>query len=303
MVKPMAQDEKPAAAAKSRDWWDKSDVIVKGLAAILLPAAIAFYGYYSEEKRAHESEQNRMEQASQAEANRRAQVVIQTLSSRQATVADLKAKMFATLMQNYFKGGQSRPKILELMALNFQDDFELRPLFDNLDAEFKDQASKTELRRVAKNIVSREIANLVGSGGSVCDLDLSQTGSGKLGCNGMDGHESCQDGLAMAQPGGVTCVPIVLRLLKVQEDRIQVATSAEDRDGFEVSYFDMPFTDHSSKGGLTYSVVLASTDAKLGKARIKLVLFPQNYFSGTNKLKLDQRIGELLDQDFSKSAP
>jgi len=299
----MTPNEKPDAAPKSRDWWDKSDIVAKGLGAVLLPAAIAFYGYYSEEKRAHEAEQNRTEQALQAEANRRAQVVIQTLSSRQATVADLKAKMFATLMQNYFKGGQARPKILELMALNFQDDFELRPLFDNLDAELKDQKSKTELRRVAKNIVSREIANLVGSGGSVCELDLSQAGSGKLGCNGIDGHESCQDGLAMAQPGGVVCVPITPRLLKVQEDRIRVATSADDRDGFEVSYFDMPFTDHSTRGGLTYSVVLTSTDEKLGKARVKLVLFPQNYFSGTNKLKLDQRIGELLDQDFSQSAP
>ena len=130
--------------------------------------------------------------------------------------------------------------------------------------------------------MTREIANLVGSGGSVCELDLSQ---------------------AMPQPGGVMCVPIAPRLLKVQEDRIHVATSAEDHDGFEVSYFDMPFTDHSTRGGLTYSVVLASTDEKLGKARIKLVLFPQNYFSGTNKLKLDQRIGELLDQDFSNTAP
>lgn len=151
--------------------------------------------------------------------------------------------------------------------------------------------------------MTREIANLVGSGGSVCELDLSQTESGKLSCSGVDGHESCPDGLAMPQPGGVMCVPIAPRLLKVQEDRIRVAASADDNDGFEVSYFDMPFTDHSTRGGLTYSVVLASSDAKQGEARIKLVLFPPNYFSGTNKLKLDQRIGELLDQDFSTSAP
>jgi hypothetical protein len=298
----MAQDQQPATAPKQRDWWDKSEIIAKGFAAVLLPAAIAFYGVYTENSRSREAEQNRKEQAAQAEANRRAQVVIQTLSSRQATVADLKAKMFTTLMQNYFKGGEARPKILELMALNFQDDFELRPLFDNLDAELKDQAGKTELRRVARNIVGREIANLVGSGGNVCELDLTQSAADKLRCNGVDAGESCQEGLAMANGGGVTCVPISLRLLKVQEDRIRVAASADDKDGFEVSYFDMPFTDHSSRGGLTYSVVLAGTDQKQGSARIKLVLFPQNYFSGTNKLKLDQRIGELLDQDFSTSA-
>ena len=102
----MAQDQQPAAAPKQRDWWDKSEIIAKGFAAVLLPAAIAFYGVYTENSRSREAEQNRKDQAAQAEANRRAQVVIVSphvfmlaINTIQTLMRDARMREQASLIQ------------------------------------------------------------------------------------------------------------------------------------------------------------------------------------------------------------
>lgn len=249
---------------KQKDKWDKFDIISKAILAILVPASITFYGLYSEWKRSHESEENR-----------RSQVLIQTLSNRESSGADMKAKMFATLMEHYFKGQDEKSKvlILELIALNFQDQFQLRPLFERLDAVLANPEEKKELRRVVKNIVSREIRRIVGSGGDVCKIELEKN---KL--------------------SQAVCAPISLTLLDVQEDHISVSATPERTDVFEINYFDMPFTDNNRKGELTYSLVLSETNKKDGRAKVKLVLFPRHYYSEENRLKLDQMMGKYLEQ-------
>jgi hypothetical protein len=252
---------------KEKDFWDKADVIVKGAAAVLVSGAIAFYGIYSEDKRSKE-----------ADNQRRAQVIIQTLANREATAADLRSKMFGTLMQYYLQGKDKKSQImyLELIALNFQDEFRLRPLIENLDATLTaNSKDKRELRRVARSIAKRDIDSLVGSGGNVCELDL-----------------------AINKQKQAECAPVLLKLLDVQEDRIRVTSG--NTEPFEVSYFDMPFTDNSKKGELTYSLVLSDTKKKDGRAKVSVVVFPRHYYSGANRLGFDQMIGEYLIKDNPK---
>jgi hypothetical protein len=133
----------------TKDIWDKADVIVKASATLLVSGAIALYGITSEKKKTEI-----------AEENRRSQIIMQTMNSRETAVADMRAKMFDTLMTHYFvgPGGESpneknKLRILQLIALNFQDNFQLTPLFEDLYASLgNNPEAKGELRKVVRAI-------------------------------------------------------------------------------------------------------------------------------------------------------
>src|SRR5262245_47813827 len=122
-----------ADSPKSKDVWDKLDVIAKIVTAIVVSAGIAYYGIYSENRRVEQAESSQKGQNAQAETNRQVQTAIQLLTNREAVTADMRTKMFGDLIQNYLKGRDAKSKIviIELMALNLEHVFQIRPLFDD----------------------------------------------------------------------------------------------------------------------------------------------------------------------------
>jgi len=129
------------------------------------------------------------------------------------------------------------------------------------------------LRKAANHIKRIEIYKIVGSGGEVIECELV----GDRICNAY----------------GI----INLALLEVQEDHIRISPDPEnDKEGFEVTYYDMPFMDHSRLGEFTYFVLLSSTDTKNRKAKIKIVILPKHYYSSENNLRFDAMIGDLLEK-------
>ncbi len=256
-----------------KDRWEKFDIIIRGASVVLISGAITFYGIYSEQK-----------QFITAERNRKSQILVETMNNREASAADMRAQMFKTLMEHYFKNGNGSGKhdnktqvsILELIGLNFQDHIYLKPLFENLDSELEgegDHKARDMLRRASKNIVRNEVSKIKGSNGEVFNADLSVTSS-------------------------VTFKSVVtLTLLKVEEDHIVVSSDRKDSDGFIVTYFDTPFMDNTRLNELTYSVLLLKTDKKNQTAKIKVVFFPENFYSPSDNLHFDRLIGEYLKED------
>jgi hypothetical protein len=247
-------------AAKPKDLWDKLDVIAKIVTAIVVSAGIAYYGIYSENRR-----------SAQAESNRQIQTAIQLLTNREAVTADMRTKMFGDLIQHYIKGRDPRSKIMiiELMALNLEQVFQLRPLFDDLAAEFRPGSkAMNELKRVARNAANRQTEEIIGSGGDICELKLEKD-----------------------RPILADCAPVALRLVQARDDAI-IVERADDKKKLEVSYFDMPLVDNTRRGELRYSVVLASSDHTT--AVVKIVVFPRHTFSIQDRLGNDQLIGDYL---------
>src|SRR5262245_25850201 len=151
-------------ANKPKDLWDKFDIIAKIVTAIVVSAGIAYYGIYSENRR-----------SAREESNRQVQTAIQLLTNRETVTADMRTKMFGDLIQHYFKGRDARSKIviIELMALNLEQVFQLRPLFDDLASELPPGSkSRSELKRVAQNAATRQTEQIIGDGGQVCELKL-----------------------------------------------------------------------------------------------------------------------------------
>lgn len=257
----------------TKDIWDKIDVIIKGFAGIMISGAIAFYGIKSTTR-----------QTEIAESNRQAQILVQTMNHRETSASQMKTQMFKTLMEHYFKEKDDEKseirildeiRILELIGLNFQDHIHLKPLFTRLDTKLKENVSERKvLRKIAKNIKRSEIDKIVGSGGDVVK------------------HELVFNETICMKPYDL----INLTLLDVKEDRIRVASKPDDREGFEVTYYDMPFMDNSRLGELTYSVLLSSVDIGNRKAKVKVVVLPKHYYSSQNNLRFDGMIGDLLEK-------
>lgn len=249
----------------TKDIWGKLDVIFKGFAGVLIPFAIAFYGFQSNKT-----------QARIAEVNKQAQVLVETMNQRETSASSLRAQMFSTLMQHYFKvvDEKSQLVLLELIGLNFQDHLHMKPLFEHLDAGLKESPEeRQQLRRAARRILKNEIDKIVGGGGQVIESELH-----------------------LNEPWCVEPYNIInLTLLQVQEDRIRVTSNPED-DGFEVTYYDMPLMDNSRLGELTYSVLLSDVDVKNDKAKVKVVILPKHFYSSRNSLRFDALVGDLLEQ-------
>lgn len=266
----------PQKKSSRRDLWDKADVIIKGLGVILVSGAITFYGFYSENKR--ENTQFRI-----AEDSKRTDVFMRTMASRETAEANMKANMFATLMNAYFKkeNPQSQVLFLKLIAHNFQEHLNIKPLFENLDSDLPESSpEKKELYKTARAIAMNEINSLVSNGGCSTELELVLNQELPAACNGP--------------------LPLKLRLVEVQKTRIRVSSRPEDKEGFEVTYFDMPFTDNSTLGELQYSVVLREAKKEHNQARVVVVVFPKYYYSSRDRLRIDRKIGDFLEESFTK---
>jgi hypothetical protein len=263
----MSAPEDHGQRTKNRD---TLDTVVKGVGALLVSAAITFYGVHSDAK-----------QVEIAERNRKAQVLVQTLSSRETATSDMRAKMFTTLVEHYFENtadDSTRVVILEMIGHNFGDHLYLRPLFQRLDARLRAKGSdqRPALRAAARNIAQSQLRQIVGSGGEVCSLEL-----------------------AVGETRTSPCIqPVKLTLRAVTDDRALVTAEPGDPEDFEVSWFEMPLSNHGMLGELEYTLLLSETAREAGRASFQVVRLPLNQYSPDNRLRMDQLIADLTVEDF-----
>lgn len=267
----------------TKDRWDKIEIIGKSLAGVFVSAAIAFYGFYSGERQFQSSENNRIDQFRIAEENRKAQIIVQTIGNREAASSDLKAKMFSALLSHYLKK-QNDPVtqriILELIGLNFQEHLRLKPLFEKLERELAGNKNELKnLRKAAKNMARIEIDNIVGNGGSFCELELPYKQT-------IESGNDCE-------------LPISLTLHELEEASIRVSLDNNEEEGFNVNYYDMPLVDNTTLGEYTYSIVLSDVEEKPTKmATVKIVILPEHYYSARHGLHFDQILGDWMAADY-----
>jgi len=282
------------------------DPVTTGLVGVLITGAITFYGIYSNLKRDEI-----------AQADRRAHVLLETMNHRESSAAQMRAKMFETLMEHYFSGQKddvgTRRVVLELIALNFQDHLHLRPLFESLDVKLKkDPAEREKLRAAAERVKRREIDRIVGSGGEVYKHEPAaekEEEGGKLGAAeqtdrresdrsvGSDGEVSEKELKVGEELEPVPYGIIRLKLLSVGDDHIVMSSgSGRDEKRFRVGYYNMVFSDSVRLGELTYSVLLSRADVGSREAKIRVVVLPKNYYSPRDSLRFDAMIGDLLEK-------
>ncbi len=281
---------------KEKDFWDKAAIVLQpvgGLLAALAVAGLGFFGSQFIERR-------------QAEETR-ARFTSELISKREEADSALRKDMFVSIIQSFLRPESTslddRLLKLELLAYNFHESLNLKPLFFQLDRDIdktggaKGNELRERLSKVAREVTRKEMVVLEEAG-----MSFERT---------VD-----FDDLA-GNPGGIPLEPAVLTLNKVERNfalvvkkvdvrrkemqiRLEVKTRNEesgvyrtDDAEFWVGYYDFPMIDHVRLSrDQRFAVILRNFSG--GSARVAAVYFPGAYASLKEKPYVQELVKGLL---------
>jgi len=277
---------------KGKDIWDKLEIVFKPLNGLLTALAVGLLGYYTS---------NLLRQRETRETNER--IYTQLMSSREQAESALRKDMFVSIIQSFLRpdsgGLEDRMLNLELLAYNFHESLNLKPLFVHLNKQItaSSDPSKAEyfnrLNSVARQITTKEMVLLEQVGrkfSRTVDFDKFRANPGGLE---LDQETLTLDG---------TEREFMLSVLEVDPKRREltmefgVRTPKESpivrRLTFHVSYFDFPMIDNTRLSRDQRAAVVMNEFGE-GGADLTLVYFPGSYASLKEKVSYDEVVEKL----------
>jgi hypothetical protein len=282
----LPRDESPQPVRPVRDVWDKVQILVQPLGGLFTAFAIAVIGFKSSEF---------LNRRQAIETN--ARLYSELMSKREESESALRKDMFQTIIGSFVNASgrgdlNSTVLNLELLAYNFHESLNLKPLFLDLkrrigqeSAQARSPAVRAEyagymdrLERVAREIARKQVIVLEGVGKKFDrSIDLSNDPSG----------ESLEPATLTLDSLQATFGIDIVSVDRANKE-MDVALSVETPDPqlgrqtksatFTVSYFDFPMIDNTRlTGGDRCAIVLNGFSAY--SADITVVLFPGAYAS------------------------
>ncbi len=284
-------------ASGPKDFWDKLGVVLSPIGGLLTAVAVAGVGFYGS---------HMLEKRQTAETN--ARLYSELMSKREESESGLRKDMLMAVVQSFLQPDvasslDNRVLKLELLAYNFHESLDLRPLFEDL-ARRLHRAPKSEqndnlLLRVTT--VGREIAN---------KQLFALEGRGRSFRRTVDFEEMRNAGRAgiALEPEDVILegsrYTVNLRALKVEDldQQVQIrlevkpaaseADSAVTRAQFAVSYFDFPLIDNTRLSNGQRCAVMLSNFGKAA-AELTTICYPGEYASVKDRPYYDEVIRQL----------
>jgi hypothetical protein len=158
----MAARTKVGAGEDSKDRWEKADIILRPVGALITALTIAFVSYAAS---------NYLSKNQEKEA--KTKLYTELMTKREDSESALRKDMFNSIMNNILKDKESvslDEKILqlELLTYNFHESLNLMPLFEYLsrriNEETKDpavrKAYKYRLVKMSRAIISKQLSSL-----------------------------------------------------------------------------------------------------------------------------------------------
>ena len=279
----------------ARDGWDKLGVFLQPVGGLLTALAVAVVGVKGSQV---------IDRRQAAETN--ARLYSELMSRREESESSLRKDMFVTIIQSYLKPSpgdlDSRVLNLELLAYNFHDSLNLKPLF--LDLQRRLQASTDpgrdgylqRVNRVAREITARQLFSLEGKGQSfrrTVDLD-DFNATGRYGM-ALDGESISVDGQTCEVGLRVLDVDARQQMLKL---RLEVKAPqdssgrSDTRAVFDVGFYDFPMIDSTRlANGLRCAVNLEAFTKE--SAEIVTTCYPGEYASLKDRPYYDEVILKL----------
>jgi hypothetical protein len=280
--------------SKDRDFWDKLQIVLQPVGGLLTALAVAFVGFFGS---------HMLERRQTADTN--ARLYSELMSKREESESNLRKDMFVSVLARYLEpnpsGLDARVLNMELLAYNFHESLNLKPLFLQLAREL---AGTTDARRVeflrrinavAKEITAKQLFSLESHGRSFRrTVDFEQLG---------------------ATPGGLPLEPelitidgetseVVLRALGVNPHLQQVRVRLEVKPGagatkqadtratFEVGFFDFPLIDSTRLANGQRCAVTVTAFSEVA-ADLAVICFPAEYASIKDRPYYDEVIRQL----------
>ena len=270
---------------RQRDGWEKLQIVLQPVGGLLTAAAIALFGFVTS---------NKLDQRQAIETNTR--LYSELMSKREESESALRKDMFVNIISSFLRAGgddlNSDVLNLELLAYNFHESLNLKPLFLDLkrriavgaagaatpEAQTEFASYNERLERVAREIARRQMIVLEGVGRKYdSTVDLTQ-----------DAEGTSLDPETLTLEGRKTTLGLDILTVDRVDREITVAMyvdSPESENGpqtktmtFNVSYFDFPMIDNIRLAyGQRCAVVLNSFSDQ--SADLTVLLFPGAYAS------------------------
>ncbi len=227
------------------------------------------------------------------EKNRETQLYVQIMTQREQSDSALRSQMFNALIGSYFgkdiiKNPEEQIMYLHLLTLNFQEFFDARPLFEDLNKRV-DESQRLRLQAIARSVIDKQVNLLTKPENVPTQMSLC-----------MEENESCKRMDTFSMKGKERSYPFSVRLQDVSSAGVQVRVSSADESfnfktiEFGVSYFDTPFMNNTKlMDGSRFSFVLRNVDPMRKIALIEMVVFPAEYMNLRDRPYFDEMLSRL----------
>jgi len=290
---------------KMKDRWDKADILFKSIAGILIPITIVSLGFFG----------NRFLQKRQ-ENEERTRLYSELMTNREESESALRKDMFTSILKSFLDEKANSPEEevlnLELLAYNFHESLNLKPLFVHLQNKIKKntQINKEEknnyfqrLERVSRDIIAKQMYILEEVG---CTFDLTinlkdfkNTSSNPIQ---IQSNEIELEGIGRRVETEVIGVDLDEKKVLI---RLWITTLPSSElyyvQASWIGLFDFPtISAIRLSNDQRFSMVLTSFDD--ATAEITLVYFPGSYASLKDKPYYEDVVKKLKSNDsFNKS--
>lgn len=292
---------------KQRDLWEKLGMILQaggGLITAITVAILGFIGsnYLKDREIAETASRERM-QANETNVR----IYTELMSRREESESALRKDMFVSMIQSFLKPGSAsldeRVLNLELLAYNFHESLNLKPLFLYIDRQIRlsrDPGKKEyvdRLQKVAAEITRKQMLVLEGAGSKfdrIIDLDAMKANPGGLP---LDEGTLTLDGITRHFSLFVQEADLRTREIKV---RLEIKTERDTSGSVETNgvefwtgFFDFPMIDNTRLGHDQRCAVILNAFED-GSADVTLAYFPGSYASLKEKPYYQEVVQNLM---------
>jgi len=292
---------------KKRDRWERLGFLLQSGGGLITAITVAILGFigsnYLKDREISETSSRERMQANETNVR----IYTELMSRREEAESALRKDMFVSMIQTFLRPGPSsldeRVLNLELLAYNFHESLNLKPLFYYIDRQIRasgDPAKSDYIERlhnVASEISRKQMLVLEGAGTKFdrfIDLDAIKANPG---------------GISLDE-GTLTLEGITRHfLLYVQEAdtkhreikfRLQIKTELDTLGNFETSnvefwagFFDFPMIDNTRLGHDQRCAVILNAFEN-GSADVTLAYFPGSYASLKEKPYYQEVVQNLM---------
>jgi hypothetical protein len=293
-------------ADKQRDGWDKAAIILQSLGGFVTAAVVAMLGIVGS---------SYLNEKQKIDTNVR--LYTELMSKREDAESALRKDMFTSIIDTFLKPQSPSLDVrvlnLELLAYNFHESLNLKPLFLNIaqqigqSTDSRREEYRDRLSRVAREITRKQMVILEGAGKKFdSKFSLANVPTSKKGMPleleetllSLEGIQREFRIYVMEVNPEIQELRIRLEVMTPEQTASQFARNNVE---FWVGFYDFPMIDHTRLSH-DQRVALTLNNFEKGYANITLVYFPGAYAGLKEKPYYQEVVKELLKttQDTAK---
>jgi hypothetical protein len=285
-------------ADKQRDGWDKAAIILQSLGGFVTAAVVAMLGIVGS---------GYLNEKQKIDTNVR--LYTELMSKREEAESALRKDMFTSIIDTFLKPQvpslDVRVLNLELLAYNFHESLNLKPLFVNIDQQISQSTDsrkkgfRERLNRVAREITRKQMVVLEGAGTKFeRKFKLANVPTSKKGLpveldEAVLSLEDIQREFRvyiMSVNPDTQELHLRLEVITPEQPASAFATNSVD---FWVGFYDFPMIDHTRLSH-DQRVAITLSNFEDGYANITVVYFPGAYAGLKEKPYYQEVVKELL---------